>query len=67
MNNEMKEEFQNIEIPKELHTRVGLAVSQYKKNRKKPQKFPKWIIASVASSNFRINLDIWGFLYLSRN
>ncbi|HBI05062.1 MAG TPA: hypothetical protein DDY49_13660 [Paenibacillaceae bacterium] len=49
MNDNMKKEFQDIEIPEELHTRVELAVNQYTKNGKKKSRYPKWIIAAVAS------------------
>lgn len=49
MNSKMKKEFQEIEIPEELHARVELVVNQYEWDGKKKLKYPKWIIASVAS------------------
>ncbi|MGM7681327.1 hypothetical protein ACSVDA_04150 [Cytobacillus sp. Hm23] len=47
--NNIKQELEKIEIPKELNNRVALGVKQAKIEGKKKRRYPKWILGSVAS------------------
>ncbi len=47
--NNIKEEFEKIEIPKELNRRVSLGVHQAKREKKRKKTSPKWLLGAVAS------------------
>ncbi|QST00859.1 hypothetical protein IMZ31_04610 [Pontibacillus sp. ALD_SL1] len=47
--NDIKEEFEKIEIPDELNSRVASGVQQAKREKKGKKKYPNWVVGAVAS------------------
>ncbi|WP_146548487.1 DUF4367 domain-containing protein [Rummeliibacillus suwonensis] len=47
--NNIKQEMEKIEIPKELNNRVALGVQQAKEEKKREKRYPRWMLASIAS------------------
>ncbi|KGP90792.1 hypothetical protein N780_03080 [Pontibacillus chungwhensis BH030062] len=47
--NNIKEEFEKIEIPDELNSRVASGVKQAKREKKKKKGYPNWVMGAVAS------------------
>lgn len=47
--NNIKRELEKIEIPTELNNRAALGVKQAKMEKKRKKRYPKWMLASVAS------------------
>ncbi|GGD18573.1 DUF4367 domain-containing protein [Pontibacillus salipaludis] len=47
--NNIREEFEKIEIPDELNSRVASGVQQAKREKKRKSKYPNWVLGAVAS------------------
>ena len=48
--NNIKQELEKIEIPKELNNRVASGVKQAKMEERRKKRYPKWMLGSVASA-----------------